>query len=385
MASIQQRPNGSWRARYDDPSGKERSQHFPTKAAATEFLARQVVRLGDGTWIDPQHGKRLFRSVAAEWQTGQLHHRASTTTTTTGRLAVLIDRWGDVPIAAIEKAHVQAWVAGLVGTYSAKSIEALYRLLAQVMLYAVDERYLTHTPCRKVRLPEVDTTPLQVASADEIAALYAAAPAHGRALILAGVGTGLRISEMAGLTVDRVDFLRRLVTVDRQLVGTHLREPVFGPPKTRASTRTIPVPQDVIDEIAAHLAQWPSDSVVFRNAHGTPWRRQSLSEELRRWRKAAGRADAERARDERREPFDLERLTWHDLRHHYASGLIHAGLSPTAVQHRLGHASITVTMDTYGHLWPNDDDSTRAAAEGLVGAVRRTADGLPSRRSRSGA
>lgn len=377
VTSVQRRPSGKWRARYVDPLGHERAQHFDTKDAAEAFLAMQVVRMRDGTWIDPLHGRRLFRTHAVAWSRAQLQHRDSTAGTTANRLVVLTGHFGDVPLASITRPQVQAWVVGLSETYSPKSVEALYRLMAQVMLAAVHDGYLHKSPCWKINLPE-DEAPVDVPLPDEVAALYAAAPPHAKALILAGIGTGLRISEMAGLTVDRVDFLRRQVTVDRQLVGTHLRQPVFGPPKTKAGNRVIPVPQDVIDEIAAHLAAWPSESVVFRTAHGMPWTRRTLAEELRRWRRHAARADVERASSEGRDPYELERLTFKSLRHYYASGLINAGLSPTAVAARLGHADASITLRVYSHLWPTDDEATRTAAEGLVSNLRATAAEIPS-------
>ena len=57
---------------------------------------------------------------------------------------------------------------------------------------------------------------------------------------------------------------------------------------------------------------------------------------------------------------------WHQLRHHHASLLIAAGLSPVAVAHRLGHKDATETLQTYAHLWPNDDERMVAASDGLV-------------------
>jgi integrase len=60
------------------------------------------------------------------------------------------------------------------------------------------------------------------------------------------------------------------------------------------------------------------------------------------------------------------KVRFHDLRHFYASALISAGCSVKAVQHALGHASATETLDTYAHLWPSDEDQTRGAIEQLL-------------------
>jgi len=60
---------------------------------------------------------------------------------------------------------------------------------------------------------------------------------------------------------------------------------------------------------------------------------------------------------------------FHELHHHYASLLISSGCSVTVVQRRLGHATAEETLDTYSHLWPDDDEKTTHAVDSLLGAV----------------
>jgi integrase len=138
--------------------------------------------------------------------------------------------------------------------------------------------------------------------------------------------------------------LRRAVTVDRQLVKVTGRGNVFGPPKTSASVRTIPLPQVVVDELAAHLAAFPPSGVglVFANA-GEPIGRSTFGHV---WRPAARLAGVP------------EGQGLHALRHYYASLLIRHRESVKTVQARLGHASAAETLDTYSHLWPDSDDRT---------------------------
>jgi integrase len=366
MGSIQKRPNGKWRARYTDPTGAERAQHFDTKAAAQEFLARQVVKVSDGSWIDPLRGKRTVRDYAEQWQASQLHHRPLTKVATSTRMKHVLDRFGDSPIAHVQRSDVQAWVASL--EMAPSTVEGIYRQLATLYAAAIEDRVVSQTPCRKIHLPEQDDKRVVIPTTDEIAKLYRVVPDREKAMILLASATGVRISEMCGLTVDRVDFLRRQVVIDRQIVGRSGTAPRFGPPKTRASNRILPVPQSVLDDLAAHLVQHPAADVVFRTTRGTPWVRNALDERMRHW---CGKAKVS--------------FTWHGFRHHYASALIAAGQSVKVVQARLGHASALLTLDTYGHLWPDDEDATRGAVDELVLSVRRTPDGLLARKSRSGA
>jgi len=124
---------------------------------------------------------------------------------------------------------------------------------------------------------------------EQVRALLEAMPERCRGLVLLTVGTGMRQGEVFGLTLDRVDFTRRSLTVDRQLVGISGRVPFFGPPKTAASVRAIPLPTVVVDGLAAHLAAFPAVDLIFTNEagdmirrsnFGTIWRRVTKSVEL---------------------------------------------------------------------------------------------------------
>jgi integrase len=193
--------------------------------------------------------------------------------------------------------------------------------------------------------------------------LEAAMPQRFRAMVTLAAGTGMRYSEAAGLTVDRVDFLRRKVTVDRQLVAVPGRALELGPPKTESSVRTIPLPKVVVDALAAHLTAFPvgPDGYVFSMPSGRPVRRSDFGEI---WRPAVA-------------SVGLDGFVFHGLRHYYASLLIRHNESVKTVQERLGHKSATETLDTYSHLWPDSDDRTRQAVDEVLGGL---ADSVRTRR-----
>lgn len=370
MASLAKRPNGKWRARVTGPDGKQRARHFDRKVDAEEWIAEQVVKLRDGRWVDPRRGRRTFGEYVRDWQSAQVHHRPSTAASTADRLRLhLLPRFGDVPLIAIQRSDAQAWVKALSAQGLAPSyVEGLYRLLAQVLLAAVDDGVLATSPLGrgKVKLPERVRPPLVIPTLDEVRALVDAASDAGRPLILMGAGTGMRIGELSGLTVDRVDFLRRHVRVDRQLLTPKGQHPHFGPPKSKASTRTIPIPAELAELLAAHVRGMDRDGFVFPNTRGGPWTRSVLSKEWDRWRRKAGVG-----------------FNPHDLRHFYASSLIAAGQSVKVIQSRLGHATAQETLDTYGHLWHDDEDRTRDITGGVLRAVigdeNGTVEGLESR------
>lgn len=355
MASISKRPNGRYRARYRDVDGREHARHFERRKDAERWLAGQVTKVADGTWVDPAAGRLTFDEFADGWIEAQLQHRPSTRAMTKSRLdRHLRPTFGRMALADIQRAHVRAWVAELVRAGLAPStVEGLYRLLAQVMLAAVEDQYLQHSPCRRIQLPERPPSRIVVPTVDQVAAVMAHAPSRGRALVATAAGTGMRVSELCGLTVDRLELLRRQVVVDRQLLGANAGEARFGPPKTKASVRTIPIPETLADALGAHLAEHLSPGgFVFTTEAGGPWVRKSVANEWRRWSKAAGVG-----------------FRFHELRHFYASALIAAGQSVKVVQARLGHATAAMTLDIYGHLWPDDEDRTRGIVAGLLEGV----------------
>jgi len=233
------------------------------------------------------------------------------------------------------------------------SARSVYAVLRSLMRAAVEDRLIASTPCARVALAPVGHQTLTIPSAADVAALAGALPARYAAVPYVAAGLGLRPGEVFGLEVGDVDFLRRSVTVARQLDEARK----VGPLKTASSSRTVPLPTVVGDVLAAHLAgEDRRDGLVFADETGRPVLRNSFAAA---WRPAVVRAGIGGG------------LRLDDLRHAYASALIQAGESVKVVQARLGHASAMVTLDVYGHLWPDSDDRTRAAVDAFLSPARQ--------------
>jgi len=225
------------------------------------------------------------------------------------------------------------------------------------------DRLESSNPCDGTGLPKVPRQQIEPLPTETVWALVEAVPPRYRALVILAAGTGMRQGEALGLTVDRIDFLRRVVRVDQQLLSVPGREPFLAPPKTAASVRTIPLPQVVIDALAAHLAAYPPSAagLVFTTGTGAPVRRSSFGDVWRAAVKAAGAPPG---------------TGIHQLRHYYASLLIRHGESVKVVQARLGRASASQTLDTYSHLWPDSDDRTRTAVDSVLSADNVRTEGV---------
>jgi len=218
--------------------------------------------------------------------------------------------------------------------------------LAQIMGDAVHDGLIGRSPCSRRTSPGAAAQRAYVASTDQVWALHDAMPKHLRGAILLGAFAGLRVAEACGLRVADVDFMRGLIHPCVQYPAQEL--------KTDISRTPVPIPQSLALELSAHVASWPSETLLTGRDGGQlpPW---ALERAVRSARaKVDGLPDGFR---------------YHDLRHYLASLLIASGADVKTVQARLRHASAKTTLDTYGHLWPDRDESTRAAID-VVLAVR---------------
>jgi integrase len=372
MGNVAKRQDGRWRARYRDEAGKEHARHFDRKLDATRWLATVEADLLRGTYVDPKAGLVKLRDYSEQWRTAQMHRPSTAVYFETMMRRHIYPTFGDRPLGTVRPTEVQAWVRCMSGTLAPATVKVVHGILASIYKAAIRDRKVVESPYLGTALPKVEPKRIEPLSTDQVERLIEAVPDRYRALIVLAAGTGMHNGEALGLTVDRIDFLRRIVRVDRQLVLVQHHEPFLGPPKTSASHRTIPLPQVVVDTLAAHLSAYPAlpsrvrvgsidaphqeVELVFRDASDGPIRRTSFSTVWRPAAKAAGLPDGE---------------TFHALRHYYASLLIRHGESIKTVQARLGHATAAETLDTYSHLWPDSEDRTRDAVDSVLGRADR--------------
>ncbi|MEH3033632.1 MAG: site-specific integrase [Aeromicrobium erythreum] len=308
-----------------------------------------------GAYVDPRAGRITFREYATQWQTTRIH-RANTTAAVNSALRVhAFPRFGDRPIANIRRTELEAWVHDMTRSLAPSTVRVTFQHARSVFKAAHVDRIIGVNPAEGVKLPSVRRPTIVPLETGVVHRLADAMPPHWRALITLMAGTGLRPGEAAGLVLDRVDFLRRTLRVDQQLLLTRAAH-VRGPPKSESGYRSVPLPQVVIDALARHLETYGTGQhdMLFTAADGSMLNRDYVTRAFRAAASTAGAPPGTRL---------------HDLRHYYASLLIRHGESVKVVQARLGHASAKETLDTYSHLWPDSDDQTRAAVDSVLGAA----------------
>ncbi|MBA2626074.1 MAG: site-specific integrase, partial [Acidimicrobiia bacterium] len=295
MATIAKVSTG-WRARWRAPDGASRSKTFARRADAERHLTGVEHSKLMGSYTDPSAGRVSFRSYAESWRLVQ-PHRASTAISVEQDLRLHVyPTIGARAIAGIRTTEVQALVTALAGHLASSTVARVHGRVTSVFRAAVRDRVVAMTPCVDIRLPRAAWgTPVEeVLTTEQVLLLAEAVPPRYRALVLTGAGTGLRPGELFGLTADHLNFLRRTIRVDQQLVRSRGNGVGLGPLKTPSSYRTVPIPETVGEALAAHLATWPAsgDGLVFTNEAGRPvqqhpfavvWRRSGALAGLPSW------------------------------------------------------------------------------------------------------
>lgn len=363
--------NGRWIARYRDLDRKPRSKTFDKQADAVAWRLEQLAALRAGTWASPSAGKVTVRQYAEQWLAGG-GHRERTKDLYEQRLRLHVyPVFGDRPIRDLRHSEWRAWLSRLEREYRPWTVYGIHSLFRTIINAAVADKIRADIPFAAIKLKNVKSDPVVPLTIEEVQRLCAAAPPRYRALLVLGAATGMRGGELLGLDLGSVNFLKRTIRVERQLVQFTppeggVKRFAFGPPKTEASRRTVEVPQYALDALARHLQQWPAVEVllpvvdtpgtsehrarlVFATASGNPVHRTGLAA---MWHGTVERAGLPKSRG-----------GLHALRHHVASLLIEAGESVKVVQAQLGHATAGETWDTYAHLFPSKQGTVRSVLE----------------------
>lgn len=247
---------------------------------------------------------------------------------------------GRYPVDALTRGHIARWVNHEDGRVSPKTIKNAHSVLSAVLETAVREGLIPLNPARGLRLPrtgEQDVEENRYLTHAEFDRLLATTPDYWRPFVILLFGTGLRFSEATALQVQDINpdagTLRVMRAWKRERGGLRL-----GPPKSRKSRRTIPLPVEVAVAIAP-LMDRAGMSWLFTTTTGSVVRHPNFYNRV--WVPACKAAELE------------PRPRIHDARHTHASWLIQQGIRLEVVQERLGHEDYTTTRRIYSHLQPD--------------------------------
>lgn len=397
----------AWIVDYSDQHRKRRHKTFDKKGDATNFAATTRVQIGEGThvadstsvtvqkagelWLESCKAAGLERNTLQTYRQHLDHH-------------IVLSRIGRVKLSKLSAPVIrdfQDWLrtdkeppkeANIKVPRSEAMIRAITRSLGSILGDAQERGLVVRNAVRELNSRRRQRSHqdrhngklkvgVDIPTPAEVKALLGAAEGRWRPFLLVAVFTGLRSSELRGLRWDDVDLKAGELHVRQRADNKNN----MGDPKSAAGERTVPLPPTVLNELREWKLKCPKQDgklwLVFPNGKGNVERHgNNVRRGLKPTMIAAGLTSPVLdelgipKRDDQGRPIVKAKYTGlHTLRHFFASWCINRkeqgglGLPVKVVQERLGHASIVMTMDTYGHLFPRGDDLAElAAAEQLL-------------------
>lgn len=326
-----------------------------TKKDAETYLSKTLTEISAGTFVEGSPD--TVSAYLDKWLEAAARPRLRENTYR--EYKGLIERYikptlGPMRLSNVRPLDIQKFYAGLTEQkLSPRTLRYTHSVMASALKQAVRWRLLAHNPCDAVELPRKDAKEMQSLTPVEAATfLREAASDRWSALFILALATGLRPSEYLGLKWADVDLEQGVINVQRSLHWRSYKagDWYFGEPKTPRSRRRIPLPASVLRSLAEHRRNQAEErlkvgpdyknlDLVFATSQGQPLIRLNVVQ--KHFKPILERAKLPAT------------LRLYDLRHSCATLLLAANENPKVVSERLGHASITLTMDTYSHVLPD--------------------------------
>jgi integrase len=352
----------SFRAAVWSPRDRKRIRKtFPTLTAAKRWRTNAEAAVGKGSLRVSR--KTTLRQAAEDWlvavKSGVGRNRSGDTFKPSVVRSYeqsldlyVLDRLGGVPLDELRRADLQDLVDKMAADgRSASTIANAIKPVRAICRRAVDRDELGINPTTGLRLPAIRSKRATVVDPVTAAKMLAALGADDRVVYATAFYAGLRAGELQALRWSDVDLAGGVIRVERSW------DKVEGAqdPKTRHSRRAVPLVPILRDELLEHRMRQGRNGVglVFGKTEQSPFVHTALLARVKRVWKDAG----------------LSYVKLHDARHTFASLLIAAGEDPKRIQTYLGHSTITVTFDVYGHLLPG---SERESASRLDAYLQRS-------------
>lgn len=349
-------PPGRWRVRWYGPDGKPKAKTFAKLPHAEAEKDAITARLDKGSYRDPQSAKAAFQVVAEEWFSS-LRRQGRTTKHDYRELldGYVLPRWSDWQVGAIRWQDVSDWIDHLVSQPGKRGkvlgparITKIYRVFGMVMKRAVQTGRIAASPATEHELPRLAEEDEHVYLTHEQLERLAEAAGEYRLLVLVLGYCGIRWAEASAITAGRLNIDTRRIRIVQNYTDVR-GELALGPVKNH-ERRSVPLPRSFAEELRDLTDGRAPDALVFTAPEGGPLRYSNFRQRVFGPAvKAAGLGGLG--------------ITPHKLRHTAASLAIAAGADVKVVQLMLGHKSAAMTLDVYGHLWPDRLDEVADALD----------------------
>lgn len=384
---IRERSPGHWAIVIEvrDPATNQRKRKWHsfrgTKREAQVECARLISELNAGAYLEPS--KTTIAAFLDRWL---LHMRAQLTPRSHERYSEiahknLVPLLGAVALTKLQPAMIsEAYAKALEngrrdgkGGLSPATVHYMHRVLRQALQQAVRWQLLQRNPADAIKPPKIERKQMQALDADSTAALIEAARSTEASVyipLLIGIMCGLRRGEIVALRWRAIDLDRAQLSVVASIEQTKsgVRE---KPPKSARGRRTVALPSMLVEELRQHRrrqaeqllklgVRLTDDHHVVLRADGQPIQPRSLTQVFALFLKR----------------LKLPHIRLHvATRHTHATQMLAAGIHPKVAQERLGHSTVSITLDLYSHVLPGMQEE---AADRVDLAVR---DAINRRRS----
>jgi integrase len=372
--------------RYDTVirvNGKQRWRTFTKKREAEDYLDHHSTDIRDGTYREIK--KASFSEYAAMWRQTHLIPESFKPSTYNSYCCILdrhlIPELGPYGMTAITAQEINALIAKLLkgdptaekpkAPVSKKTVRNVLNLLSEILSKARTEGYLKVSPMADVEKPKIEKEKKgRALRPDEIQSILRQCGDDFRLMFLTALLTGIRRGELFGLWWEDVDWNSNVIQVRRALYWldgkNHEKAPGATPwtyvtPKSEKSVREIDLSPALRKELLELYMRSPKTGLVFRTSNGTPLRPANITR--RSFGTLLRKVEAERAKEKL--PA-IGPVRWHDLRHTFGSMKLEQGENIYYVQRQMGHSSIQVTIDIYGHLLETRKPEAAAKTDALL-------------------
>jgi integrase len=362
--SITRYKDGRWCGRYTIHTAngpKRKAVYGKTRQEAAEKLAKALADLSGGLLFDATN--LTLGDFLERWLSESVRHSVKPNTYESYSQLTrrhIIPALGRNKLKKLTPAHVRRFrTSALTVGLSARTVQYLLTLLREALQQAVEDGLIPRNAAQGVRVKQTRKEEIHPLSSEQVGTLLGAATGERlEALYVVAIHSGLRQGELLGLKWEDVNLDAGTLQVRRTLSGGN-----FTPPKTAKSRRSVKLTAGAAEALKEHRDRqleeresltgiWRDHDLVFCSTIGTPLNRHNLIP--RSFKPLLQKAGLPRT------------VRFHDLRHTCATLLLSKGVHPKFVQELLGHATISITLDTYSHVLPGMGDHTAAAMESAL-------------------
>ncbi len=362
---VVQRSKNSWRCQVSI-GGTRFSHTAPTRKECQEWLKKITSEAEMG--LDYKGAQQTFEEFLETWLA---NIRTSVRPVTFYQYQMTCKRYilptlgqiklNQVKPGLIQKLYAEKLQSGL----GARTVEIIHSVLHRAFVQAVKLEILGRNPVDATTPPKVEEKEMRFFDESQVSLFLLAARGDKNEIVYhLAIATGMRQSELLGLKWSDLDWQKKTITIQRQLKRLFRGEGYFSPPKTRNGRRSVMLGDvtlaklreqwerlKVLRQMAGSL--WQENDLIFPSSIGTPKNQSNLYREFKELIRQSGLPD----------------IRFHDLRHTAATLLLNHGVPPIVVSRRLGHYKVSMTLDIYGHLMPEIQDTAAKLIDELITPV----------------